>query len=372
MSYSMDNRPGKGSSIYTRKLIEGFLADPRIDLTLVHYDKVDDPIYLQAHEIIMPPLKLPMATRFVRQLLFFWQYRQKKFDVIQWCQPRVYPFFWFAPARHKIVTPFCGGDIAGPGAYPLSRRMFNFTLKHFNHKFSALIASSDFGKGEIVEYYKADPVRVHVVYLAGGEGYEPLPKAEVQEQVRAKYKVMAPFILDVSRLDTHKNVARVIQAYDHARKRGGLKHKLVIVGYKGDDSPNVKAVAQASPYVSDILFVNYVEAADLNAMYSAADLFIFPSLNEGFGLPLIEAFASGVPIITSNTTSIPEVVVDAAVTVDPLDPDAMGEAIIRVLADEHLRSELIRKGLVRAKEFTWKKTAERTADIYCSLASDVA
>ncbi|MEK7106900.1 MAG: glycosyltransferase, partial [Patescibacteria group bacterium] len=239
MSYAMDNRQGKGTALYARKLTERLLSDDRLQVTLVHYEHVDDPLYEKAEEIIMPRLRLPIATRFVRQLLFFWKYRNRQFDIIHWFQPRVYPFFWLAPARRLIVTAYCAGDITAPGVYPLSRRMFNYSLRRFNHKLSAILSSSEFGREEIIQYYGSDPARTHTIYLGGGEEYISLPKSDAQKLVRAKYAISPPFILDISRHVAHKNIVSVVKAFEIFRSAAGLPHELVIVGFRGNDSERI-------------------------------------------------------------------------------------------------------------------------------------
>ncbi len=130
-------------------------------------------------------------------------------------------------------------------------------------------------------------------------------------------------------------------------------------------------LAKASPYKDDIQFINFVDQHDLNAIYSAAQIFVFPSLSEGFGLPVIEAMAAGTPVITSNTTSLPEVVGQAGILVDPLDTEKLAQVMHQVLSDKNLRKDLINKGLGQAKKFNWAKTAEQTKKIYFELIKKI-
>ena len=366
MSYAMDNRPGMGTALYTRRLIEYLLLDDRFEWYLVHYDKVDDPLYTKAHEILMPRLSLPLGTRFVRQLLFFWRYRKMDFDIIHWFQPRLYPFFWLAPGRNFVATLFAAGDVTAPGAFPPSRRMFNFVLRHFNKKLDAIIASSQFGKGEIQECYGAAPERVFVTYLGGGERFRTMPREKAKEKVRERFGITGGFILDVSRLEPHKNVGTLIKAYTIARDKG-VRHKLVLVGKNSGNYETLRALATSLGYGDDIFFMTYATDEELNALYAGADLFVFPSLNEGFGLPLVEAMSMGVPIITSNTTALPEVIGDAGITIDPLNVDQIADEIHRLLSDQKLLGELIERGLRRARTFTWGETAKQTIRIYDTL-----
>jgi len=370
MSYTMDNRKSSGTASYAQKMIEGLLADPRFDIYLVHYDRVDDPLYKKAKEIIMPEIKLPYATRFIRQLLFFWKYRKNKFDIIHWFQPRLYPFFWLAPAKKIVVTVHGAGMVSFPSPFNFPNKIFNFVLMNFNKWIDVIIASSEYGKEEIIQYYRAKSEKVKVTYLGGGEEYKVVKKLAVQKLVIGKYKISVPFILDVSRLTHHKNVDSLIKAYIVYRDKYKGCEKLVIVGSPLFGYQKTYNLANDSKYKDDIYFIDFVKQEDLNAMYSAAELFVFPSLNEGFGLPVIEAMASGTPVITSNTTSLPEVAGDAAVLIDPLNTRQIAEAMNKVLSDENLKQDLIKRGFERAKEFTWKKTAEETKEIYFKLMKD--
>lgn len=367
MSYSMDRRKAKGTALYTRKLIKNLLTDERFDFYLVHYDKVNDPLYGQAKEILMPKISLPYGSHFVSQLLFFWRYRKNKFDIIHWFQPRVYPFFWLAPAKKIVVTTHGAGNITSGGPFVFSREVFNFILTKFNYKVDAFLAVSKYGRQEIIDNYHARPEQVFFTYNGGGEDFKPLDKNQAGKIIKEKYKINEPFILQLARHLPHKNVIGAINGYKILRDKYKRNEKLVIVGTRDFDTKKIFKLAEESGYKNEIIFIDYVETADLNCLYSAARLLVFPSLVEGFGLPVIEAMASGTPVITSNTTCLPEVAGQAAVLVDPLDFAALAAAMNRVLTDENLRNDLIKKGLVRSGEFSWRQTAEQTKEIYFRL-----
>lgn len=367
MSYAMDNRPNKGTAIYARKLIENLLEDDRLEIYLVHFGKAADPLYGRAKEIIMPGLRLPRGNHFFSQLLFFWRYRKNKFDIIHWFQPRVYPFFWLAPAKKIIITAHGAGEFTAAKIRLFSNWLFKFVLKNFNKYAAIIIADSEHGRSEVIEYYRTSPEKTKAVYLGGGENYRPLEKSAARDLIKRKYKIGAPFILDISRLMPHKNIDSLIKAYIIYRDKYKGAEKLVIVGSPMLDYKNTYDLAADSIYKNDIHFLNFVKQEDLNAIYSAASVFVFPSLSEGFGLPVLEAMASGAPVITANTTSLPEVAGDAAILIDPLNLEEIAQAMNKVLADENLKEDLVKKGLVQAKKFTWAETAERTKEIYFDL-----
>ncbi|MFA5318161.1 MAG: glycosyltransferase family 1 protein [Patescibacteria group bacterium] len=371
MSYPMDNRKAKGTALYTRKLIENILADDRFDFYLVHYDKVDDPLYAQAKEIMMPKIKLPYGSHFVSQMLFFWKYRKNKFDIIHWFQPRVYPFFWLAPAKKIAITTHGAGNITAANKFIFSREVFNFILTKFVRKVDAIIAVSKYGCEEIEEYYHAPRENIFFTYCGGGEDFKVIPKTVAWRVIFKKYGVNQPFILGMARHLPHKNVTGLISAYKIFRDKYNRNEKLVIVGTRDFDTEKIFKLADKSGYKSDIIFINYVEADDLNHIYSAADLLVFPSFVEGFGLPVIEAMASGTPVITSNTTSLPEVAGGAAVLINPLDVAEIAAAIHKVLSDENFKESLIAGGLEQSHKFSWTQTAEQTKEIYFKLFENI-
>jgi len=213
MSYAMDNRQAKGTALYTRKLIENLLGDEKFDFHLVHYEKVNDPLYGQAKEILLPRVNLPYGSHFVSQMLFFWRYRKNKFDIIHWFQPRVYPFFWLAPARKIVITTHGAGDITAPGRWIFSREVFNFILTKFNKKVSAFIAVSKYGVKEIEQYYRAKKENIYFTYNGGGEDYKNIDKIAAKKFISEKYRINNPFILDIARLLPHKNVDGLVAAY---------------------------------------------------------------------------------------------------------------------------------------------------------------
>ncbi len=370
MSYVVDNRSAKGSAVYARRLIDGLSTSPDIDLSLVHYHQTTDDIYRKGREVIMPSFSyLPIGRQFIRQILFFWRQRHEPFDIIHWCQPRLYPLFWLAPARKIAVTVHGGGDITASQAWSWSRLMFVWVIKLFHHKIDIIIADSKAAQDEIHQAYGIPLDRIQVIPIGGGEDYKPLPPVASQDFVRKNYAIDRPFILDVARLQPHKNVNRLIEAYDKFRKHSSEMVDLVIIGAPSSSAQSVYALAKNSTYASDIHFIDYVSDDDLNQFYSACLVFVFPSLNEGFGLPIVEAMAAGAPVITSNITSLPEVAGGAACLVDPYSIDDIAKAIKEVVENGGLQSELKEKGLRRASEFTWTKTVTNTIRVYQEVLS---
>jgi glycosyltransferase involved in cell wall biosynthesis len=182
---------------------------------------------------------------------------------------------------------------------------------------------------------------------------------------RARYGTGERFVLFVGALKPTKNLSTVIEAYVRLRRADATRHRLVLVG--GTTAwlkEDITAAARASGYGDEIVFTGYVPDDDLVALYNAADIFVSPSLFEGFGLPPLEAMACGTPVVTSNTTSLPEVVGDAALMVNPLDAEELAGAMSAVLGDDALRAHLATRGLERAAAFSWEATARIVLEVY--------
>jgi len=365
MSYAMDNRPGKGSAVYTRELISHLLDDDRFIFTLVHYEPVADPLYRRAPEIILP--KFWLSSRWLQQLKWFWQARHEPFDLIHWFQPRLYPGYWWAPARFKIATIHGGGQFYYPW-HSLSARMFDWVLKYLNWALDLAIVATTAARQEAAGTYRLSPNRLAVTYYGGGENFQPLAKNEALTIIQKRYpQIKGEFILTVSRLQPHKNLDNLIRGYNQFRDQSPTKPQLVIIAQPAESAAATYQLAQNSKYAKDIIFIDFVPAADLNYFYSAAVLFIFPSLSEGFGLPVVEAMAAGTPVAVSNIPVLAEVAGEAGTLFNPYKPDEIAAVLTRLLADTVYRDLCRRRGLNRAQEFTWAKTAAATKEIYLNL-----
>ncbi len=249
----------------------------------------------------------------------------------------------------------------------IKRRLATFTT---THRAAAILTDSEFSKGDIVSRYGVSPHKITVVPLAAAPMYRLIHDQAVLASVKERHDIHEHFILYAGVLKPNKNLPRVIEAYARLRRTGVTRHRLVIAGgtasWLRDD---LRAVARSSGYGDDIVFTGYVPDEDLVALYNAADLFVHPSLFEGFGLPPLEAMACGTAVITSNTTALPEVVGDAALTVDPLDVEALAEAMAIVLGNTTLRSELEQRGLERAAQFSWEHTARIVHGVYHTVGN---
>src|SRR6186997_2600978 len=195
------------------------------------------------------------------------------------------------------------------------------------------------------------------------------PAAEEVERVRERYQLHDEFVLYAGNVKPHKNLERLIQAFHIVRNRG-LEHlKLVLIGDEISKYAALRRAVHSHQLHKYVRFLGYLPEETLAVMYRLAGVFVFPSLYEGFGLPPLEAMASGTPVVTSNVSSLPEVAGDAAVLVNPYDPEAIAEGIYQVLTDEQLRRGLRQRGLARARQFSWETSVRRVREVYKEIGN---
>lgn len=233
-----------------------------------------------------------------------------------------------------------------------------------------VIAISESTKRDIVEYLDIPEERIAVTHLAADGAYKPIDDDRLLDEVRARYQLDGDFLFYVGTVEPRKNLARLIKAYSRLEPSVRDHYRLVIAGGSGWLNSDIYALVESLKLEGSVRFLGYVAAADLPVLYNLATAFAYPSLYEGFGLPPLEAMACGVPVVTSNVSSLPEVVGDAALTVDPTDVDMLSDALGSLLRDEALRASLRRKGLYRAAEFSWERAAKETLAVYRSVLSE--
>lgn len=225
-----------------------------------------------------------------------------------------------------------------------------------------VITVSESARDEVVEHYRVPRDRVTVVYNGVGEGFRP---GAADAAVLAKYGIRRPYMLTVSTLKPKKNVGASVRAFAELRRRHpDLPHQLVLVGYRAAGYTEVDDLVRELGLESSVVQTGWTESAEIPTFYAGADLVLFPTLHEGFGLPVVEAMASGCPVAASGVCSVPEVGGDAIVTFDPLDGAAIADAAERALLDAALRSALVARGLERARRFSWETAARQTAAVY--------
>jgi glycosyltransferase involved in cell wall biosynthesis len=237
------------------------------------------------------------------------------------------------------------------------------------HRASRVITVSEASKRDILRYFRVPESRIDVIYNAIDDRFWQQPDAEEIARVRERYRLDQQFVLYAGNIKPHKNLERLIEAFHLLRQQAAMKDvQLLIIGDEISKYATLRRAVHRHKLHKHVRFFGFVSDQTLAALFRLAALFVFPSLYEGFGLPPLEAMASGTPVITSNVSSLPEVVGDAALLIDPYEPEAIAEAMQRVLEDPALAADLSRRGLARAREFSWERSIARVREIYAEVA----
>lgn len=227
-----------------------------------------------------------------------------------------------------------------------------------------VIAVSRHAAQEASKLLQVPPERLDVVHHGVADEFRPLRK-EIIDEFRRQRSLPAQYVLYVGTLEPRKNLSRLVQAFAQTSSRDW---GLVLAGGAGWGYESIVRDVQARGIADRVLFAGYVPDSDLPLLYNAATVFAYPSLYEGFGMPVIEAMACGLPVLTSKASSLPEVAGDAAELVDPSNVGAIAAGLARLMSEPDLRGELRKRGLARARQFDWRRTARQTAQVYARAA----
>jgi len=358
------NRPSlTGVGNYTYNLIKALSKINKKDIYLIDYK--NNELFQEMNKII---IKNPIED-FFKKSYYFWhlylnyKFSRKKIDLNIIHSPEG---TLFTELKHykKIITaydvmPYLFPEKFTKIMYIRFKYIFPKTLKTADK----IIAVSHNTKRDLIKYFEIPEDKIRVIYGAVNENYKPLKENEINK-IKEKHGLIYPFILYVGGLAPNKNVMTLINAFYKLKKHGFDNYKLIVAGVKKWKYKNVFETIEKLNLQKDVVFAGYVLGEDLSLLYNAADLFVYPSLYEGFGLPPLEAMACGTPVITSNTSSLPEVVGDAGIMVNPYDANELADKMCKVLTNEDLKKELSKKGLKRAKLFSWEKCARETLEVY--------
>jgi glycosyltransferase involved in cell wall biosynthesis len=252
---------------------------------------------------------------------------------------------------------------------PLNRWYLNAALPLFCRQATHIIAVSECTRRDVTAAYGVPPEKVTVVHEAADARFSPQPPDRVAS-VRQRYDLPERYLLFVGTIEPRKNLTRLLRAFE-VLHGDGLCDALAIVGRRGWLCGDFFAELEQSPVRRAVVFPGYVPDEELPAIYAGARALAFPSLYEGFGLPVLEAMACGTPVACSGTSSLPEVAGDAALFFDPNSEEAITETLRRLLSDAHLHNELVQGGLERASRFSWERVAAETEDVYDAVKDEV-
>jgi glycosyltransferase involved in cell wall biosynthesis len=264
-----------------------------------------------------------------------------------------------------VFTMHCFSNFARPDFYsPLVAWRLNRLMTIGLKRASQVLCVSGTVADEVERVFGVSRERMSVVYNGVGSHFVPTPPDDARRIVAERYGIDYPYVLFVGKLQARKNVRRLIEAYAIYRRETGSDARLLLAGKPNQTDDDLDSAITRLGLQDLVVRAGYFRPTDLPALYSGARLFAFPSLFEGFGIPVVEAMACGTPVVTSTATSLPEVAGGAAVLVDPMSVEAIAEGMTRIERSPQLRTELIERGFARAREFTWRHCARATLDAY--------
>jgi Glycosyltransferase len=227
-----------------------------------------------------------------------------------------------------------------------------------------IITVSEWSKKDIMRIFDVPEDKIAVTHLAADDMFVPMDKISAHQYVGSKYSIDTDFILYLGGFSPRKNVKSILVAFSMIYKNLSKNYKVVIIGSARDDHQFLNKLAQSLGIEDHVCFAGYVPYEDLPYFYNAADLFVYPSLYEGFGLPPLEAMCCGTPTITSNVSSIPEIVGDGALLINPFDTGELAKAMEKALENNDMKADIISRGFERSSAFNWRKTAQETLKVY--------
>jgi glycosyltransferase involved in cell wall biosynthesis len=355
-----------GISWYIQNLLRHL---PDVDPGIAYTVFLGEKRYMGGSGLHLVPSRLPTQRPEVRifweQVIQPWAIRRAGVDLIHG-MALVGPA---ASACPSLVTIHDLSFLFYPHNSPASKRLYLRTFTKLSvQRARRVIAISENTKRDVVQQYGISPDKVDRIYYGLDPDFRPLPGEQVAA-FRDRQGLPKRFILFVGTLEPRKNVVRLIEAY---ARLPGYSPPLLLVGGKGWLYNEIFARVEQLDLADRVRFVGYIPGEELPWWYNAADLFVYPSVYEGFGLPPLEAMACRTPVITANATSVPEVVGDAAMLVNPRDPVEIAAAIEMLLSSDELRDELVKKGAERAAAFNWRRSAQETRKIYARVVEEHA
>ena len=359
-------------AVNTRELLKGrmegigrYIFETTRQMVLDHpedeffffFDRKYDPSFIFADNvtpiIIHPQARHPLLWYIWFEIAIPYYLKRYKIDVF-------YSGDTYLSMKTKVPTLLVCHDVAYKH-YP--KHIKKIHLDYYENNFAKfhkradhIVAVSEFTRQDIIKIYNLNPDKVTVGHNSTPKGFKPFSPNEKIE-IKKKLTNGQAYFIYVGSLHPRKNVVNLIKAFDYFKKQNNTNHKLVLVGRMAWKNEELQEVFTTTEYRDDIIFTGHVSNEDLPKYLAAADILTYVSVFEGFGIPILEGMSSGTPVITSNVSSMPEVAGDAALLIDPHNPESIAEGMWKVVSNSEFRDDLITKGYERVKVFSWKKTA---------------
>ncbi|MDP2726576.1 MAG: glycosyltransferase family 1 protein [Dehalococcoidia bacterium] len=364
IDYTSAVRQGAGIGRLTRGLVQGLAqidrenryslvvqgAVPQIDLA-ANFRLCRWPLNERLSHVVWHRLGLPLAVDiFTGQMDIFHS-----------------PDYLLPPVRRgaRVLTVHDLTFLVVPQyAEPKLARYLARALPNSIQQATLVLADSENTRQDLISLLRVPPEKVAVLYAGIDPSFVPVTDTAHLAKVRAKYGLDGPFILNVGTLEPRKNLEGLLRAYALLREERNLPHRLVLAGGKGWLYEGLFRIAEEQKLGEAVSFLGYVSDEDLPALLSLADVFVYPSFYEGFGLPPLEAMACGTPVVASRAPCLPEILGEAALFIDPTDHQDLAATILRVLEDSDLRQVLLARGRAQAAKYTWTASAEKALHLY--------
>lgn len=368
------NRPNTGSGQYTRQLVyhlNRLVSDLTITLVYPHIEGerpiADVPPSVQVKTVAIKPGNL-------EKVLFEQRGFPKACEALG--ADLAHVPYWGSPLQSAVPVVVTVHDLTTLLVREYRRgfraRLYTALVSASARGAAHIITDSKASQADIIEHLNIPAERVTPIYLAAGAEYKADSEFLMDMAILKKYELPDMYVLYLGGYEIHKNVTTLLLAYSYVAKALGEDYPLVLAGAKPDESgPHIPAYSkfiEELGLTDSIRWAGYIDEDDKPAVYRGAETFVFPSRHEGFGLPPLEAMACGTPVVTSNSSSLPEVVGDAGFAIDPDDERQFGGSIIATIVQEELAADLKAKGLKQAETFSWEKTATETLMVYSEVA----
>jgi glycosyltransferase involved in cell wall biosynthesis len=354
-----------GGRIYCEGLLRGLAAVDQSNEYAV-FTRADTELPrlpLERFEQLRAPV--PGGSTFWRS---YWEYVRLPREVRRGCFDLLHGLGSLSPAPRRCPTVLTIHDLIFhhyPETVPRGHRWFmQAVLPRVARRAARIIVPSRNTADDAIKILGVSEHRIRIIPYGRGQDFQPITDDALIAACLARHGIHRPYIISVCRSYPHKNLAGLLRAFAQLQASGHKDVQLVLVGERYQSGPALDRLAHELNLTDAVVFTGFIDQPTLNALYSAATVFAFPSLAEGLGLPVLEAMACGAPVVASNASAVPEAVGSAGLLTNTQDPEAFADAISQVLAHPALRAELRRKGFERVQTFSWERCASETVQVY--------